>query len=88
MPDGQLGDWGDDVPQAVQEAADLYEEALLACNRMREARDAKKDSLIFQMKKHDVERVRIRNGEKIITLTDEPKVKVGKAKKKKDEDDG
>ena len=77
---GVLDDeWQPKVPKEVQNRADAYSAALTAKNEaLGELNTARDCEVIAAMKEHDCERVTIKNGEKILVLTSEDKVKVEK----------
>jgi hypothetical protein len=74
-PNGQLGDWQDDVPEVVQEAADDYDKAHTAKGKAQGKLNTAKDVLIEKMRANNVPKVRIRNGEKslVVLATDQIK---------------
>lgn len=67
-PDGQLGDWLEKIPKRVQECADAYDAAHTAKGKASAKLNSAKDTLIEAMKEHEIQRVRIRNGEKFLVL--------------------
>ena len=73
-PAGQLGDWQDDVPEVVQSAADEYDKAHTAKNKSQGKLNTAKEVLIEKMLAHECKRVRIRNGEKILKLSEMDKI--------------
>ena len=72
--------WGDDVPEAVQDAVEEYVKQLRATNKAREKANSAKDTCIAVMKEHGIERVRIDEGGKWLICKDEPKLKTEKIK--------
>lgn len=78
VPVGQLGDWGDKYPEAVQTAADDYDKAHTAKGKAQGKLNTAKDNLIDRMKEHGVKRVRIRNGEKFLVVDSTDKIKYEK----------
>jgi len=67
-PKGQLGDWLEEVPEAVQEAADAYDKAHTAKSKADGKLNTAKERLIDTMKEHGTPRVRVRNGAKTLVL--------------------
>jgi len=68
-PKGQLGDWLDKVPEAVQEAADDYDKAHTAKSKAQGKLNTAKENLIAAMRAHGVRKVRIRNGDKFLVVS-------------------
>jgi len=60
-PAGQLGNWLDEVPKVVQEAADVYDKAHMVKTKAREALNTAKETLIERMRANGINKVRIRN---------------------------
>lgn len=77
-PKGQLGDWLDEVPEAVQDAADEYDKAHSAKTKAQGKLNTAKDTLIEKMREAGVKKVRIRNGEKILKLSEMDKITYAK----------
>lgn len=73
-PKGQLGDWQDEVPEAVQAAADTYDKAHTAKNNAQGKLNTAKDNLVYSMRENKVEKVRIRNGEKFLKISSTDKI--------------
>ncbi len=73
-PKGQLGDWLEEVPEEVQEAADAYDKAHTAKTKTQGKLNSAKDILIDVMREHKVDKVRIRNGEKLLTISATDKI--------------
>jgi hypothetical protein len=87
-PNGQLGDWQDDVPEVVQEAADDYDKAHSAKTKAQGKLNTAKDTLVSKMRENEVDRVRIRNGEKLLVIGSTDKINYKKpAAKPEDSDD-
>lgn len=84
--DGLLGDWLDDVPEAVQEAADAYDKAHAAKTRADGKCNTAKENVIAAMKEHNVPKCRIRNGEKVLELSSMDKVRIRKPEASTDAD--
>lgn len=59
IPEGQLGDWMDEVPEDVQKAGDDYYKARQELAKATSKRDARKDQFIAAAREHGVEKVRI-----------------------------
>lgn len=74
------GDIADEVPEAVQAAADDYVRAMRASNKAKEKLNGAKDNCIQVMQEHKCSRVRIDEGSKILRLDDEVKLKTEKIK--------
>lgn len=72
IPKGQLGDWADEFPEDVQEAADAYDRDYTSKTKATGKLNTAKDVLIDVMKANSLSRVRIRNGEKwlVVSATD------------------
>lgn len=75
---GQLGDWGDKVPQVVQDAADEYDKAHTVKSKAQAKLNTAKDVLVEKMRANDVRRVRIRNGEKFLVVDSTDRIKYEK----------
>lgn len=88
-PQGTLGDWQDQVPKAVQEAADLYSQALVAKGKAHGKFNSAKDSLIELMKSNKCLKVRVsyKDSEKIIELEELQNLKLRKPKEQPTSDD-
>ena len=71
----------DGVPEEVQDAADRYYKAQQAATRARSKKNAAQDLLIELAKEHDVTKVRVANGEKVIDITTADKIAIKKASK-------
>ena len=67
-PNGQLGDWLEQIPEEVQKLADAYDAAHTSKSKASAKLNTAKDSLIESMKEHGCSKVRIRNGEKFLVL--------------------
>jgi hypothetical protein len=80
IPKGQLGDWGDKIPQEVQDAADEYVASLREANKAREQKNAAEDRCIAKMREHGVPRIRIDEGGKFLVCEDVIKLKTQKIK--------
>jgi len=78
QPKNQLGDWLEEVPDAVQDAADAYDKAHTAKSKADGKLNTAKERVIEQMKDHNCPRVRVRNGAKILVLASTDKVKYEK----------
>lgn len=65
----QLGDWLDEVPDAVQDAADDYDKAHTAKNKAQGKLNTAKENLIAKMRANGITKVRIRNGEKFLKIS-------------------
>ena len=76
---GDLG-WGDAIPEAVEAAAEKYVKALRAKNKAAERVNTDKESLIETMRQHDIKRLRIDEGAKVLVLEEKDVVKIEKAK--------
>lgn len=81
----QLGDWGDVVPEAVQDAVDEYVRLLRLKNKATEKVNSAKEECISRMKEHGVTKVRIDEGAKWLKCEDEPKLKTEKIKERRDD---
>jgi hypothetical protein len=68
-PPGQLGDWLDKVPEAVQGAADDYDKAHTAKSKAQGKLNTAKENLIAKMRAHNIPKVRIRNGDKFLVIS-------------------
>ena len=67
---GQLGDWLDEVPDAVQDAADEYDKAHTTAKSNAQGKlNTAKENLIENMRLHGIKKVRIRNGEKFLVVS-------------------
>lgn len=84
VPSGQLGDWLEEIPVEVRDAADSYISVLREYNAAKESMNYEKQNCIEKMKEHGVTRVRIDEGGKYLVCEDTVKLKTEKAKK----DDG
>lgn len=73
-PKGQLGDWLEEVPEAVQEAADAYDKAHTAKSKASGKLNTAKESLIEKAKAHGCKRVPVRNGAKFLVISATDKV--------------
>lgn len=71
-------EWVDQVPEAVQEAADAYDEAHGKHQKSKEKLNTAKERVIERMKETGCPRVKIRNGEKWLVLHDHETVKIEK----------
>lgn len=81
------GEWGDKVPEAVQEAVDSYVEAKRALGTARGNTNTARDVVIQKMLEHKVPRVRIDEGNKVLELDTTQAVKIRKAQKVEPESD-
>ena len=79
----------DQVPEAVQDAADVYAKALTAANKAKAKFNGAKDALIDTMIDNTVSRVKVQTdrGEKWVELVDDHKVKMKKVSDPVDEDE-
>lgn len=80
VPDGQLADWQEEVPEAVQDAVDEYVKSLRIKNKATEKLNSRKEVVIETMKEHDVDHVRIDEGKKVLMLSEMDILKIEKAK--------
>lgn len=78
VPDGQLGDWLDRIPEEVQDAGEEYAKATETFNRAKTKRDQKKENLVELMLEHDVRRFPYRDGKKVFELDETQTVKIKK----------
>ena len=69
-PAGQLGDWLEDV----HGAADAYDKAHTSKTKSQGKLNTAKDTLIEKMRFNKVEKVRIRNGAKILIVSATDKI--------------
>ena len=65
---GQLGDWLEEIPEDVQNAADAYDKAHTAKSKADGKLNTAKESLIDKMRERKIKRVRVRNGAKFLVL--------------------
>ena len=79
VPPGQLGDWREKVPQAVQKATEEYVASLREANKAREAMNNAKSNCLAVMDEYDVESVPIDEGGKRLVRYSEMKLKTKKA---------
>jgi hypothetical protein len=77
-PDGQLGDWLDQIPEEVQNAGEKYATAREAFNRAKSQMDGAKEVLIDTMEEHGVKRFPFRDGQKVFELDESTTVKIKK----------
>lgn len=77
-PTGQLGDWLDKVPAAVQAAADDYDKAHTTKSKAQGKLNTAKENLIASMRANGVTKVRIRNGDKILVVNAMDKISYAK----------
>lgn len=77
-PKGQLGDWLDDIPESVAEAAEVYDRTHTAAQKAKGKLNAAKENLIAAMVETGCKRCPIRNGEKFLELEETEKVKFAK----------
>ena len=80
IPDGLLGDWADEVPDPLQQAADEYDSLYQKAANATSKSNAAREKCIDLMKKHNINRVRIRNGKKHLTLSTADRLKIEKPK--------
>jgi hypothetical protein len=73
-PRGQLGDWLDKVPKAVQDAADEYDRSHKAKAKALGKLNTEKDVLIDKMRANKVKKVRVRNGDKLLVIDSTDKI--------------
>lgn len=73
-PKGQLGDWLDKIPAAVQTAADDYDKAHTTKSKAQGKLNTAKENLIAAMRANGVKKVRIRNGDKFLVVSAVDKV--------------
>lgn len=81
-PKGQLGDWLDDIPEAVQKAADEYDKAHTDAQKAKGKFNTAKQNVIDKMREHKVKRVPIRNGEKFLVFRAKDGVVIKKPQEK------
>lgn len=74
----ELADWSDKYPEAVQEAADDYDKAHTAKSKAQAKLNTAKDVLVDKMQEHQIQRVRIRNGEKFLVIDSTDRIKYEK----------
>lgn len=77
-PKGQLGDWLDEIPDEVAEAAEAYDAAHTAAQKAKGELNTAKDNLIEKMVETGCKRCPIRNGEKYLELQEREAVKYAK----------
>ena len=73
-PKGQLGDWLEEVPEDVQDAADSYDKSHSAKSKADGKMNTARDALVDLMNKNKVLKVSIRNGAKKLVLTVNEKI--------------
>lgn len=78
IPKGQLGDWGDEVPEDVQDAADAYDKAHTSKSKATAKLNSARDNLVENMRAGSIRRVRIRNGEKCLVVDSTDRIKYEK----------
>ena len=83
IPKGQLGDWKDKVPAAVQKATEEYVASLREANKAKESMNNAKAHCLDVMEEFGVDSVPIDEGGKRLVRYSEMKLKTAKA-----EDDG
>ena len=71
---GQFPGMEEEVPEEVQDAVDVYDKALVAKSKASGKFNTAKQNAIDMMREHGVTRVRIRNGSKIMELTNTEKL--------------
>jgi len=69
IPEGQLGDWGLDVPEEVRELATIYDRANTAKTKATGKFNTAKTNLIVKMKELGIERCPVREGKKFLVPT-------------------
>ncbi len=85
IPKGQLGDWREKIPPAVQKATDDYVAQLRAYNAAKNEKDVAKATCLAVMDEYGVDSVPIDEGGKRLVRFSEMKLKTAKAD---DEGDG
>ena len=65
---GQLGDWLEEVPEDVQDAADAFDKSHSAKSKADGKMNTARDTLVDLMNKNKVTKVSIRNGAKNLVL--------------------
>lgn len=70
----------DEVPQEVQDAADDYDKAHRAHAKTKAKLNTAQEYVLQTMADHKVERVKIRNGDKVLVYSEDAKVKIEKPK--------
>lgn len=81
-------DWIPKAPKKVQDAADEYESAHKSHQRTKTKLNAATENVVAAMVEAGVKVVAIRNGEKMLKLTDLVKVKIEKPKQHEHNGDG
>ena len=79
IPKGQLGDWRDKIPPAVQKATDEYVAQLRAYNASKAEKDAAKSNCLAVMDEYGIDSVPIDEGRKRLVRFSEMKLKTAKA---------
>lgn len=78
VPNGQLGDWLDEIPEEVAKAAEKFDAAHTKAQKAKGDLNSAKDALIETMIETGCKRCPIRNGEKFLELQEVEKVKYAK----------
>jgi hypothetical protein len=86
VPDGQLGDWGLDVPDEIRELAGLYDKVATAKTKASGKYNTAKSNLIEAMKDAGVERCPVREGKKVLVATQTDGIKYEKPADDEEED--
>ena len=86
LAQGQLGDWLEEVPEDVQEAADERMRTLRAKNKATEKYNSAQEACMQAMKEHDVKRIRIDDGKKWLVYDEKGTLKTEKIKSPSEED--
>jgi len=84
VPAGQLGDWREKVPAAVQKATEEYVASLREANKAREAMNNAKSNCLAVMDEYGVDSVPIDEGGKRLVWFSEMKLKTKKAEDEKE----
>ena len=85
IPKGQLGDWREKIPPAVQKATEDYVAQLRAYNAAKNEKDVAKANCLAVMDEYGIDSVPIDEGGKRLVRFSEMKLKTAKAD---DEGDG
>lgn len=84
VPKGQLGDWRDKIPPAVQKATEEYVAQLRAYNAAKNEKDVAKANCLAVMDEYGVDSVPIDEGGKRLVRFSEMKLKTAKADDERD----